>query len=246
MTHQDDREGRAACLGILMLQTRFPRIPGDIGNAATWPFPVQYRVVSAATADGVVHGEVGTDLLEDFIAAGQALVAQGCDGIATSCGFMAPFQTHLRAALGVPVATSALLQVPSIAQTLPKGRKVGILTISAQSLRPDLLSRIGIAPDTPVQGTAETAHFTTQILTDQPSLDVAQARADNVNAAKALVAAHADLGAIVLECTNMVPYASDIRAATGLPVFSIYTYLQWFHAGLSPRVFPADRTARQP
>lgn len=28
---------------ILMLDTAFPRIPGDIGNALTWDFPVLYK-----------------------------------------------------------------------------------------------------------------------------------------------------------------------------------------------------------
>ena len=36
-------------IGILMLDTKFPRIPGDIGNALTFPFPVRYRKVSGAT-----------------------------------------------------------------------------------------------------------------------------------------------------------------------------------------------------
>ena len=45
-----------ATLGILMLETQFPRIPGDIGNALTWPFPVQYRIVRGATPDNVVRG----------------------------------------------------------------------------------------------------------------------------------------------------------------------------------------------
>ena len=53
----------------------------------------------------------------------------------------------------------------------------------------------------------------------------------------ALTTAAPDIGAIILECTNMVPYAPDIARASGRPVYSIYTYLTWFHAGLMPRVF---------
>ena len=44
-----------ATLGILMLEARFPRIRGDIGNATTWPFPVQFRVVKGASPDKIVR-----------------------------------------------------------------------------------------------------------------------------------------------------------------------------------------------
>ena len=54
----------------------------------------------------------------------------------------------------------------------------------------------------------------------------------------------ANVGAIVLECTNMAPYADDIRRATGLPVFSILTLINWFQASLSPgRLIPAPHAA---
>lgn len=228
-----------ASVGILMLNTRFPRIPGDIGNAGTWPFPVQYKVVPSATPDTVVRGDAAP-LLDAFVAAGRALVDQGCDGIATNCGFLVPFQTDMSRALGVPVASSSLLQAPLIRHTLPADQQLGILTISSETLTAAHLDAAGIAQDTPVGGTGAGSHFTTQILDDAADIDFDQARSDNVAAAERLVAAHPKIGAILLECTNMVPYAADIRRATGRPVFSIYTYLLWFQSGLLPRRFPAD------
>ena len=79
------------------------------------------------------------------------------------------------------------------------------------------------------------------ILNNEMTLDVDAARADNVEAALALAARHDDLGAIVLDCTNMVPYAADLRAATGLPVFSVYNLVSWFQASLTPPRFPAPQ-----
>ncbi|HSG96114.1 MAG TPA: aspartate/glutamate racemase family protein, partial [Afifellaceae bacterium] len=89
----------------------------------------------------------------------------------------------------------------------------------------------------PVIGTDDGVEFSRVILNDEPELDVALARNDNIAAAQRLISEHDDIGAIVLECTNMTPYAADIRAATGRPVYSAYDFACWFHAGLQPQRF---------
>lgn len=225
-----------AAVGILMLEARFPRIPGDMGNALTWPFPVHYKVVRDASPDRVVRrGAEG--LLDRFVAAARDLVADGVDGITTNCGFLSLFQDELAAAVGVPVATSSLMQVGMVNRLLPPGRRAGVLTISASTLTPRHLECAHVPEGTPVGSTEGLREFTRAILGDEMHLDVEAARQDNVEAALALQAAHPGLGAIVLECTNMVPYAADIRAATGLPVFSILSFVTWFQSSLQPRVF---------
>ncbi len=226
-----------ASLGILMLDTRFPRLPGDMGNAASWPFPVRYRVVRGASPDRVVRRRA-EGLLDGFVAAGRDLVAEGADGIATNCGFLSLFQAELAEALAVPVAASSLMQVPLAAAVLPPGRRAGILTIDAASLTPDHLAKAGVPADTPVTGTEDGSEFTRVILGDELRLDVEAARRDVVGAARALASAHADLGAVVLECTNMDPFAADVRAATGLPVFSMRGFMLWFQASLAPARWP--------
>ena len=225
-----------ASVGILMLDARFPRIPGDMGNATTWLFPVLYRVVRNATPDLVVRkGAIGT--LATFINAAQDLVRDGADGITTNCGFLSLFQEELADAVGVPVATSSLMQVAMVNRLLPNGKRAGILTISASTLTAKHLERAGVPEGTPVGSTESGREFTRVILGNEMELDVDLARQDNVEAAIALRDANPDIGAIVLECTNMVPYAADIRAATGLPVFSIYNFVSWFQDGLTPIKF---------
>lgn len=226
-----------ASVGILMLETQFPRIPGDIGNALTWPFPVHYRVVSGATPDNIVRGDARARA-QDFIAAGRELVAMGCDGIATNCGFLALLQDEMKAALGVPVATSSLIQAPMIAATLPPGKHLTILTISSETLTPAHLKAARVPDGTPVVGTEGGSEFTRAILGDALEINFDAAHDDMIFAADTLVKAHPNTGAILLECTNMVPYAADIRRATGLPVYSVYSLLTWFQAGLVPRRFP--------
>lgn len=226
-----------AAVGILMLEARFPRIPGDMGNAQTWPFPVLYRVVRDASPDRAVRqGAAG--LGDAFIAAARDLVADGADGITTNCGFLSLIQDDLAAAVGVPVATSSLMQVAMVNPLLPPGRRAGILTISGSTLTPAHLAAARVPEGTPVGSTEGGREFTRAILGNEERLDVAAARADNVEAARALQADHPELGAIVLECTNMIPYAADIRAATGLATFSMESFVGWFHAGLVPRRYP--------
>ncbi|MGV6804696.1 MAG: aspartate/glutamate racemase family protein [Ruegeria sp.] len=225
-----------ASVGILMLDARFPRIPGDMGNAETWPFPVLYRVVRDASPEQVVrHRAEG--MLDAFIDAAQDLIRDGVDGITTNCGFLSLFQKELAEALPVPVATSSLMQVDMVNRILPEGKRAGILTISGSTLSDDHLRHAKVPLDTPIGTTEGGQEFTRAILGNELSLNVDKARADNVEAAIALKSENPDMGAIVLECTNMCPYAQDIQHATGLPVFSIVTFVNWFQAGLSPAKF---------
>ncbi len=226
-----------ARLGILMLETRFPRIPGDMGHAGTWPFPVRYRVVRGASPDRVVRRRAD-GLLGDFMAAGRELVAEGVDGITTNCGFLSIFQKELAKSLEVPVATSSLMQVPMIAATLPPERRVGIVTVSKESLTPEHLAGAGVPGDTPVSGTPADGAFAGTLLNDRLTLDVEAARREVVETAVTLRRETPNLGAIVLECTNMDPYAADIHQATGVPVHSIRNFMLWFHASLAPARFP--------
>ncbi|WID94171.1 aspartate/glutamate racemase family protein [Bosea vestrisii] len=226
-----------APLGVLMLEARFPRILGDMGNGATWPFPVLYKVVSGASPEKVVlKGAAG--LLPDFIAAAQELVRLGAEAITTNCGFLSLFQQELAAAVGVPVATSSLMQVPWVQATLPPGKRVGLVTVSAATLTPQHLAAVGVPVDTPVTGTENGREFFRVLIrAEQEEMDIDLAERDVVEAAQRLVARHPEVGAIVLECTNMPPYAAAVQAATGLPVYDIYSMITWFHAGLRPRDF---------
>jgi Asp/Glu/hydantoin racemase len=226
-----------APLGILMLEARFPRIPGDMGNAETWPFPVLYRVVRGASPERVVlRGAAG--LLGDFLAAAAELVTDGAEAITTNCGFLSLFQAEIAAHAGVPVATSSLLQVPWVQTMLPPGKRVGVITVSAGSLTPRHLAAAGVPADTPIVGTEDgTEFYRVLILGEKQDMDVGLARQDILDAGRKLVERHSDVGAVVLECTNMPPYAKALQAELGVPVFDIYSLVTWLRAGIRPRGF---------
>lgn len=225
-----------AAVGILMLESQFPRIPGDVGHAGTWPFPVLYKVVKGASPDRVVNRNA-EGLLDEFVRAARELVATGADGITTNCGFLSLFQAELSEAIGVPVAASGLMQVPWVQALLGPGKRVGVLTVSKSTLTADHLAAAGVGIDTPVGGTDGGREFSRAILGNELELDVDLARADLVEAGERLLADHPDIGALVLECTNMVPYSADLAEALGIPVYDFYSFVTWFQAGLCPRRF---------
>jgi hypothetical protein len=234
------RGGKAiygAPLGILMLEARFPRIPGDMGNGTTWPFPVLYRVVRGASPEKVVlNGASG--LLQDFLDAAADLVAQGAEAITTNCGFLSLFQKELATHVGVPVATSSLMQVPWVQAMLPPGQRVGLVTVSGSSLTPKHLEAVGVPLDIPREGTESGREFFRVLIkAEKDDMDVDLAEQDVVEAAQRLVAHHPEVGAIVLECTNMPPYAAAVQRAVGRPVYDIYSMITYFHAGIRPRSF---------
>ena len=163
-------------IGILMLEARFPRIPGDMGNATTWDFPVLYKVIKSATPDAVVRkGE--RRLLEPFIAGARELEREGVRAITTNCGFLAMFHKEMASAVSVPVFTSSLMQVPLVYAMLKPDQKVGIITISAESLNQHHLTAIGIdkIPHV-IVGTEGEAEFSKKILDNELCLDVSKSR----------------------------------------------------------------------
>lgn len=227
-------------VGILVLDTQFPRIPGDMANAATFPFPVRYHRVEGASPDLVVR-QGARELLPAFIEGARFLEREGVRAISTNCGFLAKFQRELAAAVSVPVFTSSLMLVPMVHRMLPPGKSVGVLTVDATSLTPADFDGAGITAEMPlaVAGLEAEKEFTRVLLGNQLVLDVEIARREHVRVARQLCAEHPEVGAIVLECTNMPPYRADIQAATGLPVFDIVHLVQMVHTalghGLPPR-----------
>lgn len=219
-------------LGILALDTRFPRVPGDVGNPETWPFPVRLRVVHDASPERVVRGRA-EGLLDAFAAAGCALAEEGAGAVVTTCGFLALHQRALAARLPVPFASSSLLLVPLLAALLPGGRRPGVLTVDAAALTTEHLVAVGADPATPVTGVDPDGEFARTFVGNRPSLDRAAAEREVLDAGMRLVAAHPDVGAIVLECANMPPYAAALRARTGLPVYDLVDLGKWLYAGLA-------------
>lgn len=207
-------------LGVLMLDTRFPRPPGDVGNRETYSragIPVRFATVQGASPRKIVQ-DADPSFLQPFVDAAVALAAQGAQLISTSCGFLARYQAALQAAVSVPVVTSSLLQCQGL-------ERVGIVTFDAQSLSRTILDAVGVPPGAVVEGLAPGCEMHARILANALEMDLAEAERNVVDAARRLVARAPGLRNIVLECTNMPPYRDAVARATGLPVHDIETLL---------------------
>ena len=233
-------------VGILMLDTRFPRPPGDVGNASTWPFPVRYRIVKGAESRKII-GEGGLAMLGPFTEAARELEAEGVKMITTSCGFLAVAQRELQAAVRVPVLTSSLLQVPLAARLIRPDQRVAIIT-SRDHLTEQHFEGTGwSSKEIPVHVTVlpEGAQMT-QVYSSmvpeapQPEAEQEVLESDLVGAATRTLHDHPDVGAFVLECTNYVPYSGAIRHATGLPVFDLYTLVMHGYLATSGTEFSRE------
>ncbi|MET0210692.1 MAG: aspartate/glutamate racemase family protein [Burkholderiaceae bacterium] len=219
-------------LGLLVLDTAFPRLPGDVGAAGTFAFPVRHAVVRGAGVEAVVHAP-DPALLPHFVAAARTLQDAGCIAIATTCGFLAAWQDALAAQIDVPVLTSALFQLPLVQRTLPRHRCVGVVTYSADALTPAILAAAGAPASTPVAGVDPHGYFARSIRNGADVLDPVHMRDDVVAAARGIVDRHPDIGALVLECANMPPYAQAVARAVARPVFDAVDAITWFYAGVA-------------
>lgn len=214
-------------LGILMLDTRFERVLGDVGNIDSYPFEVRLRrVEGAGSLDVVKDGAVDPALLGRFISAARALEAEGAFAITSTCGFLVTAQDDIAAAVKIPVMVSAL---SLYSQLVERHGVVGVLTASSSSFGPTLRKSAGLNARTPVAGMEGCAAFADAILRPKSEqltkLDTKAVEAYAMSQAVKLQRDTPELGAILLECGNLPPYAPAIEMATKLPVYSMLTRL---------------------
>lgn len=218
-----------------MLDTGFPRPSGDVGNPASWEMPVRFKKVSGASPDKIIR-QGGAGLIEDFLIAGEALIAEGCGALVTSCGFMARHQSVLSTKLSVPIATSSLLQLPMVSTLIGQERKVGVITYDDAGLDDAIFAACGADVSTPRIGMPDGGAFR-ELIEGSGTYDRVALEAEIIHAAQELKSREHDLGAVVLECTNMPPFAQAVAKACRLPVFDVLSLGHWLFSSTSSRAF---------
>ena len=218
-------------IGILLIDCRTPFIPGDVGNASSYAYPVLYRTVPDVTLERLIDkGDLS--LTDKVIETARALEAAGVTAIASDCGYMMHFQEQVAAAVSIPVMLSSLLQLPFIGSLLGPEQAIGIVCANRPRLTDELLRKAYPQGARPVHvaGLEGCPHFRGPILDETDTLDSDAIEAEVVATAEALCAAHPHIGAILLECSNLPPYAHAVQRATGRPVFDFLTMIDHVRA----------------
>lgn len=223
-------------LGIMQLDTRFPRIPGDVANPKSYEFPIIIKVVSGANFKKAEKAG-DPDVLALFLEAALELESQGVFAITTSCGFLAAYQRELASSVNVPVFLSSLLQIPMV--QIMTGGRVGIVTARAATFTDEHLRAAGVSSDilTAVAGLENMPAFQECVLADGPKIDPERIETEVLEATGAMLKHHSDIGAFVFECHNLAPYGPAVVEAFGKPVFDIITLAHFVRDGVFKRGF---------
>ena len=225
-------------VGILMMDAKIPRLPGDIGNAYTFDFPVRYKVVSNSTAERVILNPDVT-LLDVFVEAAKELEAEGVKAITTSCGYLALFQRELADAVSVPVFTSSLIQAPMVSRMLRADQRVGLFVADSRTITEEHLNSAGIDFPVVIKGSEDYPAFYNVYPTDNDDcLDYAECERQVVSMAEDLLSAHPEVGAIVCEGSNFAMFRTAVQQATGIPFFDIVTLTKMIYQNVVPTERP--------
>lgn len=216
-------------VGIVYIENvNYPMIPGNVVNAYTYKYPVRMMAVPNLTNVRLFEGD--ETIADDIISAAKHMVEkEGVRAICSACGFFGNYQKVVSEALDVPVAMSSLVQIPMIQMLLKPGQKIGILTASGDSITDKLLLNCGVTnrDNLVFKSARETKHFAHAVVDNAGYFDNAKAREDVVGLAVEMCEEDESIGAILLECSDMPPYASEIQARTQLPVFDFITLINW-------------------
>jgi hypothetical protein len=225
-------------IGILILNASYPCVPGNVGNASTFPYPVRYKELTEVTIEGLIWDR-DRSLVDFFVRAGQELQDEGVKAITGACGFMALFQREVAQALRVPVFLSSLMQLPFIHRMLREDQCIGVITADAGSLTDEHFSAVGVAPGTPIviAGMDDQPEFSEAVMHEKGTLDSDKIEREVVGVARTLCNDHPNMGALLLECSDLPPYAYAVQRETGLPVFDFVTMISHVHSSVVRRPF---------
>ena len=208
-------------------------LTGNSINPLTYPFPVLFKKVAGANYQSVL---VTPDarLIGPMLEAAESMIDRGVKAIITSCGFNAIFQKELADALKVPVYTSALLQIPFIRASLGR-QKLLVITASKQDLKPEHFHAVGVMDmhGIEIYGMEAMPEWSKISHSPNESLSLEKVEDEVVSVAAVAKQEHPDLGAILLECTDLPPFANAVRKTVDLPVYDLMTMVTLIYKSFS-------------
>jgi hypothetical protein len=220
-------------IGILMLDTYTPFIPGDVGNASTYDFPVKYETVKGLTVKKIFNKDESA--YDSLFEAAQILAKQGVRAITGDCGFMAIYQEKLANDLDIPVFLSSMLQVPFILNIISKDKKLAIISANGKSIDDkNLLKKVEIKnrDNIIIRGLENKESFNRSIIEENGKLNFGKIKFEVVEEAKDIVSENEDIASFLLECSVLPPYAKAIQDSVHLPVFDYITMIKYVYSAV--------------
>ena len=221
-------------VGIIAVDLIYPKLPGNVANASTFSFPVIYKKVSFEI-EALFAGDPA--IRDQIIDAALELEAEGVRAIAGACGFFAHFQKDIRAVVHVPVYMSSLCQLPLIRTGLRTGEKIAVIAASGESVDEKLLSQVGGDPEEIIVYDVGSMESFAPIRYGYTELDNGRLTKDLRALARRIRKEHPEVGAILLECSDLPPYAWAFQEESQLPVYDFITLINWIAAAVTQQPY---------
>ena len=210
-----------ARVSVLQLDTRFCRVPGDIGCAESYAQDPEIIRVPCASVANIVTDQPGKIDLDPFL---QAIEQATGDIVVTSCGFLSPFQDQLQSMTRKPIIASVLNMLSDM-NVMKGADRSSVLTFDATRLvethfpnpyRANDFRVVGLHPNNPLRQRIEE---------DVPDcFDVS----DLVNSVIAdfALAVMPTTETVILECTNLPPYKPQMRHDSNVRIIDILSAIE--------------------
>ncbi|MDD4569208.1 MAG: aspartate/glutamate racemase family protein [Tepidanaerobacteraceae bacterium] len=224
-------------IGILLLDSCAPYIPGDVANATTYSFPVRFNRVPGLTVKRIFNHDM--DLVDSIVNAALELKKDGVRAITGDCGFMAIYQKDLVRHLGLPIFMSSLLQVPFMERLIGQEDKIGIITANSKSLDQTVLGPCGadLGEKLIIRGLEDCCNFAAAFIDETGKLNKQEVEAEVLSVTKQMIAEVPEVKLLLFECSVLAPYGPAVQQATGLPIFDFITMINYVYTAVVKQSF---------
>jgi len=205
-------------IGILILETQHILLPGNVQNATTFPFPVIYEPVEGLSFPQLACGDmVADELIEKAVS---KLEEKGVSVIVGACGSFAQWQTRITQYASVPVYSSIMSQVPFVLAGLPVNQKLAVVFATKSAFNQRVLDECHITDSDRllILGAEDVSSFNDffEIGSEEICHRFEQQLLEYLVKQREQ---YPEIGAWLLQCSELPVYAAKLQQLTGLPVF---------------------------
>jgi Asp/Glu/hydantoin racemase len=243
VTGWDGRNVYGVTIGLVQMHVNLAMIPGNMSNATTFDFPILYRRMNANDVADVMAEEPTQNFTDAIVEAAQWLELQGVRAIMGNCGFFGSYQNAMKARINVPFFSSSLIMLPMMLHSMPGNKKIGVITANGPNLiKTQAVENCGLSLDDKdkrivIMGCEGGEEFSSAIMANTGVYNPVKVEQEIVAVAKQMLHENEDIGAILLECTELSPHAAAVQNAVRMPVWDYTTLTKWIHSGCIRKPF---------